>query len=223
MTQVGFYGLSYNNPEKKRSLVGRFKALGLDITISEGFNRQNKALSTMLGHLSLIRKFYESENEYAVICEDGIFVHKNLKTDMPRIIEEFKSLKLDMLLMGYLIMQPSVPDFFLMKKMENFSFYYMPEPLWGAQMYLISKKYAREVLEKYSETEKYANLEENVEKERGLDPKISASDWSITKGGNRAMVHPMYGVKDGSSFYEDEGQRKIHFETFFCNLTRNYL
>ena len=220
--KVGFYGLSYNNPEKKNNLVGRFKFLGLDITISDGFTRQNKALSCMLGHLQLIRKFYESDDDYAVICEDGIFVHKNLKTDIPKIVEKFDDLKLDILLMGYLIMQSFVPDYYLMEKLENFSFYHMPVPIWGTQMYLISKKYAGDVLEKYSETEKYMNMEEDVEIERLLDPSICAADWSITKNGNRAIMYPMYAIKDGSGFYEDEGQRNIHFETFFCNITRNY-
>jgi GR25 family glycosyltransferase involved in LPS biosynthesis len=218
-----FYCLSFNSPERKENITGRLNELKVNFTISEGFKRESKALSTMLGHLNLIRQFYDSEYEYGIICEDGIFLHKNLKNDIPKLIEDFNVLNLDILLMGYLIACPFIPDGVILKKNENYSsIYKMITPLWGAQMYMISKKYAKECLDRYAETEKYIYLEEDVEKERLLPPEESASDWSITKNGNRAICHPMLAIKDGSKFYEDLGQRRIHHETFFCNLTRDH-
>jgi hypothetical protein len=74
----------------------------------------------------------------------------------------------------------------------------------GSQMYMISRKYAREVLDTY--TLAWTHL-----------GKPFAADWTITKSGNRAMIYPMLGLEDGGTGSTDAGQIAFHRNCFMIN------
>ena len=57
----------------------------------------------MLNHLQSIRDFLATPNEYGIICEDDFHLRKTFVDDIHIAIDGFKRLKLDVLLLGYLI------------------------------------------------------------------------------------------------------------------------
>lgn len=228
-----FYCLSYKNEERKTALSNRFSQLNINVEFYDGveFNDPRlsiplenndglkKAWSYTYGHFDMINKFVlETDKEYGIFCEDDIYLDKNLANDIPTLVEDFKTMNLDLLLLGYLTMYKieeyhhgfSVKHDFpnRTKKYHNY-----PDNLWGAQMYMLSRTQAKTLLEKYY----------NGYAEKTLDPELNAnmtpfcSDWAITKEGNRAIVYPMYALEDGKTQYEHGGQHNFHQDCFHQN------
>ena len=210
---IPIYYLSYNNPTRATRMENRFKSLGLDdVTVSPGVKDDNRANSMMLGQMDMLRRFCDRDDaEYAVFCEDDIYIHKDLKKDLPSLVEGCKKSNRDILLMGYLypddvslIRNPGYGNFPHLHKGENCDFYGYPEHIWGAQMYMLSKKKAREFLELKG-------------------PFDCPADWNLTKFGNRALTVPLYAVEDGTTKYSDGGQDNLHWETFRKNISNQYI
>jgi hypothetical protein len=67
-----------------------------------------------------------------------------------------------------------------------YQYHHYPFDLWGTQMYVLSRKYAKNVIDTYSDIFAYA---EKAEIDKTMHP-LSA-DWTITKNGNRALLFPM--------------------------------
>jgi hypothetical protein len=74
-----------------------------------------------------------------------------------------------------------------------------PDNTWGAQMYMISKKQCKYLLNKYTN----GYLETSIK-----NPDITpfAADWIITKQGKRALLYPLRVIENGLMEYEDEWQ-----------------
>jgi GR25 family glycosyltransferase involved in LPS biosynthesis len=180
--------------------------------------------SIMLQHLDSIRSFYENtEKEYLILCEDDIFISKHLKTDLPAILTTFNELQLDVLLLGYLLdcrlerhpeNYPTIPnnshfsylDFPILKTTDPYMYYDFPYHVWGSQMYLIHRKHALFLLEKY--TMEYATADLG----RPYNP-----DWTLTKDGKKAIVYPMLAVEEGVSKSDHDGQNSFHDTCFRHN------
>jgi len=226
-----FYCLSFDNDERKRAMQNRFKNLGIKAFIYEGVNFNDNRIagrtiddgikriwSFTYGHLDMIREFYfYSNKEYGIFCEDDIFIRKDFINQLPKIITRFNDLKLELLLLGYLINYNSdqynktfSPLF--SENNEKFSFYNMPDFIWGAQMYMLTKSQAWELLNKYSSP--YAELSLT---NSSLKP--FSADWTFTKEGKRAMIYPLIAIEDGKTQYIDESQSRFHQECY----TANYL
>lgn len=202
--------LSYNNPDRKLSMQTKFEQLGIDFLFYDGVNLNDsrihpesykKCWSCMYGHLDMIKIFYnDSTLDYGIFCEDDIYIHKDLKNFMPQIIKDFKALNLDVLLLGYLVpfQIKSYYNGFHLKnnnlKSEGLKYHNFADDVWGTQMYMLSKKHARTILEKYDVLSGYAlkTLTDNT-----LTP--FSADWTITKEGNRALISPCLAVEDGKS------------------------
>lgn len=111
---------------------------------------------------------------------------------MVNIYKAFKSLNLDVLLLGYLSIQKinrKINEFKLLKpENDTYKYYHFPDFIWGTQMYMISKKHAKYLLDKYN-TE-YADKSQ-------LDSKMVhfSADWTLTKDGNRALITPIMTVE----------------------------
>lgn len=216
MSEYKIYCLSFDNPERKLLMQNKFEQLALDYIIYNGVQLNDprihplsykKCWSCMYGHLDMIKMFYNnSEIEYGIFCEDDIYIHKNIKHLMPQIITDFKYLNLDILLLGYLVpfqIKSHHNGFHLKDDKFNSSelkYHHFTDDTWGAQMYMLSKKSAQSILEKYDELSGYAL---NTLTDNTLCP--FSADWTITKYGNRALITPClaveYGKCDNNSSY----------------------
>lgn len=193
------YCLSFKNPKRKSEMEERFKKLDINCIFYDGVGmddprmKNNKNGSIMFGLLDIIQKFYDSEKEFGIFCEDDVYIHKDFKLMLPDIFNDFKIMNLDVLLLGYLIpfeIKPYYQNFELKSNNPNLKYVYhnYPNDLWGGQMILFSKKYAKYILEKY--TIEYAIKCDN---DNTLPP--FSGDHTVTKEGNRALIYPMLAVE----------------------------
>jgi len=228
-----FYCLSYKNEERKTALKNRFSQLGINVEFYDGVEFDDPRLSIPLenkdclkkswsytyGHFDMINKFItETDKEYGVFCEDDIYLDKNLANDIPGIVEDFKAMNLDVLLLGYLTtfkIEEYHHGFSIKNEFHNRTkkYHNYPNDLWGAQMYMLSRTHAKTLLEKYYNG--YAEQSINPELNANMQP--FCSDWTITKDGNRAIIYPMYAVEDGKTQYETGGQHNFHQDVFHQN------
>jgi GR25 family glycosyltransferase involved in LPS biosynthesis len=225
MEKVEFYCLSFNNQQRKDCMRKKFDSLNIPVKFYDGVtfddsrivnrniaDNKKRVWSCMYGHLDMIFYFYKNTNyEYGVFCEDDIIIHKNLREMMPKIISDFDNLKLDVLLMGYLVqfkVNQHIPSFELKNTqiescLENYTYHNFYDQVWGTQMYMLSRSQAGKILEKY-----YLRYADLSEKDRNLIP--FSADWTITKEGNRALMSPLVCCEKGNESYENEGQHNFH-------------
>jgi len=185
-----------------------------DPTIIKLVEKYHNCIYCMYGHLNMIYDFYyNTDKQFGIFCEDDIYIHKNFNKYLQNIIIDFDILKLDVLLLGYLTcfeIKEEFVDFQL--KNDNvtsninfpYNYHNFPEHLWGTQMYLLSRKQAKFLLDKYYDGIAYI---EQSEKNNNLPP-LSA-DWTITKDGNRALLYPLLVIEKPCQ-YEDYGQHYTH-------------
>jgi GR25 family glycosyltransferase involved in LPS biosynthesis len=169
----------------------------------------------MYGHLDMLKIFVESKKEIAVFCEDDILIRKDFADNLQNIVRNFVELKLDVLLLGCLC---SNSDFRLCSNFPErlvprgtpFTYYsYDSNPasaVWGTQMYMLHRKQADYLLNKYS---------------NGIaDCAVPFSaDWTITKEGEKAIIYPLVAIEDRSE-YSDNGQdecRKKCYNIFYSD------
>ncbi len=224
---IPIYVVNMNDPIRKNKMIKRFDTIGLkykftppvystDSRLSVENEKINKrAWSCQLAHLDSIKDFYENtDNEYCIVCEDDILISKNFNRDLPLIIDNFNKLNLDILLLGYLL--PFKLQFkiehanFKFKNMIGYSFNEYPDNLWGSQMYLLKRSYAKFLLDKYTIEFALNDLD-----------KPYAADWTITKNGNRAMLYPMLAVEEGDTNTTHLGQKQFHKNCFLINYDAN--
>lgn len=156
------------------------------------------ATAIMQSHLRMIRTFVEeSIATHAVFCEDDVHLRLTLANDLPRIVEAFDRMSLDVMLLGYLWPYRQNPP------EASFAFHDYPDDLWGAQMYMLSRSRARQILESHE-------LSHALERR----PAPFASDWTITKDGRRARVVPMLAVEEGGTVTSHDGQVDFHRRCF---------
>jgi len=173
-----------------------------------------RTCSIMLQHLDSLQHFLDhSIKEFCIICEDDILISKNMRNDLPEILEHFKRLGLDILLLGYLYMYTIDPDsnsYFSLKldsyDKGKYKYANYPDDLWGSQMYLVSRKHASYLVEKFGpDYIRNGDLPYNP-------------DWTITKTGNRALIVPMLAVEEGDTKTDHSGQNQFHQRCFQCNF-----
>lgn len=196
------YCLSYNNVTRRTHMEERFTHLNVNYTFYKGVgvdderlvNCSNGPAACMLGHLDMIQNFYDnSEKEFGIFCEDDIYIHKDFNKILPDIIADFKLMSLDILLLGYLInfkINANYASFDLKSNNNDLKYIYhnYPTDLWGTQMYMLTKKHAKYILDKY--TIEYAIRSMS---DKNMQP--FSADWTITKEGNRALIYPMLAVE----------------------------
>lgn len=235
------YCLSYNNQERKLSMENRFKELNINATIYEGVNfndprifgrilddNTKRVWSFTYGHFDMIEKFYNNtDKEYGIFCEDDILIHKNLSKDITNIIEKFKIMNLDLLLLGYILDCTNVKDnniqdyyqgFDIKASFDNsiYKYYNYPDNLWGAQMYMITRKQAKFLLDKYI----YGYADKSL-----IDKNMTpfSIDWTATKDGRRASIYPMYAIENGKTHYNNcDNQEKYHQGSFLSNYNSEF-
>jgi len=206
MNSVRYYGLSYNNPERKQQLQEQFAKENLHIDIYEGVpftdsritcvptgEKYNKrAWSCMWGHLDMIRKFLDTDAEFGIFCEDDIVIRKGFSKFIPEVVSTFTRLELDILLLGYLLSYIPVT---LKNELGNLSLIGEPinyfrynEKIYGTQMYMLNRSISKTFLDTYTKEYALRTIK---------DKSISAfcADMTLTKNGNRALLYPMLAIE----------------------------
>jgi len=221
-----FYCLSFNNKERYNRMINRFKNLNIECKFYKGVshndNRINKNLnkstkrnwSITYSHLDMIGDFYfNSDKKFAIICEDDICIHKDVKKIIHNIINDFNILGLDILLLSYMLpYKIGRENLFTNYKLKvvmpedsQFKYHEYPEYLSGTQMYMINKKYAYYLIDKY-----YFNY-------AGIKDQHFISDKILIKEGNKALIYPMIAV-------EDENQDDLYHQLCHkVHFTENYI
>jgi hypothetical protein len=220
-----FYCLSFDNESKKKNMEERFDKLDIECKFYSGVNCSDKRIkysgtifnsrqwSITYGHLDIIYDFYyNSDKNYAIICEDDIIIHKNIKEIIKNLIKDFDSMELDILLLGYMLpYKIGNNHIYSNYRIKNeifsnsfFTYHEYPEYHSGTQMYMISKKYAKFILENY-----YNNFLILMKKQFILDK-------LFIKQGNRALIYPMIAIENNNQ--EDNYHilcHKIHYNDWY--------
>jgi GR25 family glycosyltransferase involved in LPS biosynthesis len=228
---IDFFCLSHNNFERKENIKEIFKNQNLNIKFYDGVDYNDERIkgrnldentkrcwSIMYGHLDMIQTFLNSDKEYGIFCEDDILVRKDFSMYLNYIINNFKELNLDVLLLGYLCSNdirqysnfPEKPiNNYTLHPFKYYSYDSRPESgMWGTQMYMLHKTQARFLINKYSKD--YAD---KTIYDKNIIP--FAADWTLTKEGNKAVIFPIIAIENGKSKYKDEYQdlcRKLCFD-----------
>jgi GR25 family glycosyltransferase involved in LPS biosynthesis len=237
MDRVEIYCLNYKNEERKNNMKRRFNSINLDCIFFNGVNFNDERIanysnliddatkrvwSCMYGHLDMINEFYYNTNkEFGIFCEDDIYLHKNLANYLPRICLDFSILELDVLLLGYLLQNKAnnQNDCHLKNLPINgspFTYYSFPDYVWGTQMYMLSRKQSKYLLDKYGNKSNYA---ERSITDKSITP--FSADWTLTKEGNRALINPIIVVEDNNTDYSNDGQFNFHRNCFEVHFQEN--
>ena len=228
MTSVRYYGLSYNNPERKQRLKEQFAKENLHIDIYDGVpftdprinsvsTRINKkAWSCMWGHLDMLKQFLETDALYGIFCEDDILLRKGFAKFIPEVISVFNRFNLDIMLLSYLF--PTKPiqiknDLPLLEEPITYFRYY--NNVWGTQMYMLSRTIAKKFIEVYT-----LNYAIQSTKDSSLNP--FCADMILTKNGNRALIYPMLAIEEVNIDKAENDQEKFHKKCYDTHKHKRY-
>ena len=220
---VSIYVVNFKDEERKQRMTERFQKIGLDIYFTPPVYDSDpriepmpykRTCSIMQQHLDSISHFLEhTDTEYCIVCEDDIYISKHLKEHLPIIINNFNELELDLLLLGYLF--PYSPHnnwhFPILKSNEHYTFHGYPDDIWGSQMYMITRKHAKYLLETFTIQFALDNLEVVH-----FNP-----DWTLTKRGKRAVIYPMLAVEEGATKNHHQEQDIFHLMCMQHNYNPN--
>ena len=185
-----------------------------------------KTWSVMLGHLDMIRRFYEdTSSAWGIFCEDDILIHSRLVDDLENIVDDCTAMNLDILCIGYLCENPidTYSNFPEIKVPSGHNalpgpYHYReyPDNLWGCQMYMLSRSYARQVLDTYDvDNMDYAYQTLNKDMDKDMDLKPFSADWTLTKDSpRRALLYPLLVIEDGKNRSSHQAQDDAHTRCF---------
>lgn len=231
--QYQMYCLSYNNEIKRQNMKRRFDSINIKCIFYDGVsfedsrikdrnicNSTKKTWSCMYGHLDMINDFYyNTDKQIGIFCEDDIYIHKDFTNVLPKIMNDFIVLNLDVLLLGYLVpyrINENFHNYPLKQPSYNidcstYKYHSFPDNVWGTQMYMLSRNQAKYLLDKYSAASGYAD---------SLQGTFSA-DWTLTKEGNRALITPILAIEDNSCNTDCYSQFMFHKSCFDVNFDAN--
>ena len=209
MNEVPIYIISCDEQRKKR-MRARFNKLNIKpkfncfTDISNIESQFNITLTVpdkcMLSHMDSIQKFYNSNKPLGIICEDDIYIHKNFNEEIEKIITFINQNNYDIVLLSYLLnYKPPNCYHNLITTFDNYTAYDFNKDLWGTQMYMLTRTYAKYLLDHFPINWKFENINNPW-----------AADWIITKNGKRAMIYPMIAVEEGERNCACECGQKIY-------------
>jgi len=215
MDDIHVYSFSYNNPERFARMNERFNTAGFPIHWVDPVLLTDSRLNDVPGsrihaimynHMDMIRQFLSSSASWGIFCEDDIYIRKDFAKTLRQAIDGYTRLELDVLLLGYLIPYAPVTSSThgIHSMLEpTFSFITYCDDLWGSQMYLLDRKAAQVLMDKYGD---HACVEGPY-----------SPDWTLTKFGKRAAIYPMIAVEEGNVCTENEGQQTFHRDCIAVN------
>jgi len=240
VNDVSCYCVNFNDEQRRNNMTNRFKYFNFDLQFVEPVYTSDLRLenissifdkrtwSIMLQHLDSIKHFLENtDKQYLIVCEDDILISKKFKNDLPDFILNMKEMKLDILLLGYLMdfkfernmkTYPKIKncsycyynDFPVLKNTDKYLYMDYPYSLWGSQMYLITREHASFLINKY--TIEYALNNPNSH---------FSPDWTISKDGNKSLVNPVIALEEGISKLGEQNQSNFHQRCFLFHYEEN--
>lgn len=179
----------------------------------------NSPGSCMAGHLAALEQFSNSPEPVAVVMEDDVMLRRDYARHIPMITAAFNSANLDVLMLGYLWPFPAryeiqgswMPELFP-QKITPFAFFGYPDDIWGAQMYMINRSHAQNIIAGYGV---HTGYEQRSLADSTMIP--WSPDWIITKTGHRALSVPMLGIEEGVPSGGDEFTHDYRAKTFESN------
>lgn len=214
---IPIYIINYDNELRKANMKARLD--GLNINFIDCVNVDNKKYnidketarnwSIMLSHMESIRHFYfHTSDEYSVFCEDDVYIHRSFNAHIDRVIHHMKQMEFDIVLLSYLINRDPSNYGESIYKCNGFQYYSYEDDLWGAHMYLISRRYADDLIKKY-------DLNWALNNTNPFSP-----DWTITKGNKKAFLWPPLGVEEGE--VNTDNNEQINFHRSCTQFLLNY-
>jgi hypothetical protein len=192
------YCSSYNNEIRLREMNQRFKTLDIDIQWIDPVGPDDpriiecnpprgnpKTDANTFSQLRALETFLKSDKEFAVVCEDDIYIRKSFKKDIQVAIDAMKRLDLNIILLGYLLNYIPIETRVNYHNLVETPFVFLNifNETWGAQMYLINRAGAEHCLRLFSDIKE-------TEKTTCFSP-----DWTITKISKSACMYPMLAVE----------------------------
>lgn len=238
-----FYCVSYNSPERKATMTERFAKIGAILHVNTGVQMDDPRLqfseepahkrlaSCFYGHLDNIAQFYATGKPYGLFCEDDVHIHKDLGKHLPTIIEEFERMNLDILLLGYMTTFPiewwtyGCPLVYDPGNAVDYRYHRYHKDMYGVHLYMISRSYARRLLDMYDATYAARSHADEMHPEECVNANRQPlapynPDWTISKFAaehHRALRYPMLAVEDGKGNYDHWGQGEYHRNSHKAN------
>lgn len=233
---IPIYCLSFPNSDRRKRMSTRFEQLGIESFIfqdpipteyplvdyylrnREDDNTQHgrRAASITISYIYMIKRFLCTGREYGVFCEDDVHIRKTFKKDLPEIIKAVETLKKKptVILLGYLSVLNHFPlyDTSLKKINGKYKLMEYPDDVWGAQMILLSRKNAMDIVEKYDRPFYLS-----------CPGKAYSGDHTFTKDEPRALVYPMLAVEEGEVSNNDITDIYFHKLCHQVNYNKDYI
>ena len=157
-------------------------------------------LACYASHLKAIRQFLQDGGDIGFICEDDILLHNNFVGKYVKIIRNLSE-KVPLITFCYMMngydgchwvgIYPDKQNLMTIDSVNT----------WGAQMYLLTKDYALEVLEYYDKPIKYIDGE-------------SGYPEAIIRQSKGYMTYPPLVIEDGIDSDRDPGDLEYHHHHF---------
>jgi len=217
------YCVNFLDEDRRLKMENRFDKLKIPVNFVdpvfksdarlsiEGIQEEHKrTYSIMLQHIDSIQDFLNTTDEsekYCIVCEDDVLLSNRLLEKLPDICKTFSDLELDILLLGYLSPDKVLDSnlFPPLKVGTEFTYNNYHSDLWGSQMYMISREYAKRLIETFQPV--YILRTDSLP----YNP-----DWTITKCGKRALIVPMLALEEGevkNDCYSQSSFHRVCFET----------
>jgi len=219
------YCVNFQDENRRSKMIERFDRLKMPVNFVspvfksdsrlpiDGIREEHKrTYSIMLQHVDSIQDFLNTTDEsekYCIVCEDDVLLSKRFIEKLPGICQTFSDLDLDILLLGYLSPDKVLDSiiFPLLKNEKEFTYTGYHSDLWGSQMYMVSREYAKRVVETFQPG--YILRGDSLP----YNP-----DWTITKCGKRALISPMLALEEGEVKNECYTQSSFHRRCFEMNF-----
>lgn len=226
------YCLNFRNEDKRQRMVQRFRTLGLeihkDVWFVEGVSWDDPSIlpspselaqanelglwnplgwGAWHGHLKMLQQFVNSGSELGVTMEDDVMISTNLVQELEQVVNDFQNLNLDVLMLGYLVVDKLDTQYESILRTPNFNYMRYPMEIFGLQMTLMTRSHAQYVLDNFGPG---SEMYKSFLSQPGAHHYIP--DWIITKYGNRAMVYPMLAIEEhgGGRGWPDDGHARFH-------------
>lgn len=210
MSSYQVYCFSYKNESRYNEMKERFTSLDVDTHWIEPVGPDDPRIKeynpprgnprgdgNMYSHLRTLETFLKSDKEFAIVCEDDIYIRKSFKKDIQIAIDAMKRLDLHIILLGYLVNYIPVENRVNYHNVVETPFVFLNvfKETWGTQMFLINRSGAEECLRLFSDIKE-------TEKTTCFSP-----DWTITKLPKGACMYPMLAVEKVYTITDDNNCR----------------
>jgi GR25 family glycosyltransferase involved in LPS biosynthesis len=122
-------------------MQARLGAVGLPFTVEHGVDRTDArmqdvaesnrhAAPCMLAHLDAISSFLRTDKELGIICEDDVHIARTLAQDLEVVTAEFRHMRLDILLLGYLLPLMPRADNHAYRIKSKYTYHTYSDDLW---------------------------------------------------------------------------------------------